>query len=76
VKAALGKTPVKVPGTLAGFIIRQLELDALGKSPAVLAKEIARGVSASSGIRVTSAVVKIPGGGGILVGYRLPAVFK
>jgi hypothetical protein len=76
VRAALGKPIAKEPGTLAGFIIREPELEALGKSAPQLAKEISRGVTAASGIRVTAATARIPGGGGILVGYRVPTLFK
>lgn len=77
VKAALGKeVAIGKPGTLAGFLIRDADLVRLGGDAQALARQVARGVSAASGIKVKPDIAKLPGGGGILVGYILPRVMK
>ncbi len=77
VKAALGKeVAIGKPGTLAGFLIRDADLAKLGGDAQALARQVARGVSAASGIKVKPDIAKLPGGGGILVGYILPRVMK
>lgn len=72
VKAALGRPAIIKPGTLAGFLIRDAQLAALGKTPQVLAKEIVAGIRTSSGFKLTPKVQKFPGGA--LVGYLPPPI--
>jgi hypothetical protein len=74
VKAALGKEIPKKPGTLAGFILKDRELAKLDVSAASHAKTVAKDVSLASGIKLTPGTQRIPGG--VLVGYRVPAILK
>lgn len=75
VRAALGKGIPNMPGTLAGFIVTDETLATLGKTPAALAAEVAKGISVASGIKVKPGIIKVPGGG-TLVGYLPPPILR
>ena len=74
VNAVLGKTFIRPPGVLAGFLTDEAALNRLGTTASKLAKDVAGQVSRTSGIRVTPAIKAGPGG--ILVGYIQPRLFK
>lgn len=74
VRAVLGKAVPPRPGILAGYWLDDAKLKRLGREPEDLASEIARQVSAKSGIKVTPGIVG--GKGGVLVGYVQPRLTK
>jgi hypothetical protein len=72
IKAVLGKKFVGRTGVLAGILIDPEQIQSLTTNPTTLAKELAAGVSAASGIKVKPAIQI--GKGGILVGYVQPKI--
>ncbi len=70
IKAVLGKKFVGKPGVLVGLWIDKNAIPKLELKPNDVARELARQVSVSSGIRVTPGIR--PGKGGVLVGYIQP----
>lgn len=73
VQAAVGKELLQSikPGVLTGLVLKGEQLAVLERSATELAKEIARGVSTSSGIKVTPGVQQLPEEA-VLVGYMIP----
>lgn len=81
VQAAVGKTLLQKtllqdakPGILTGLLLNEKQLAALDRTPIEIAKEIAKGVGATSGVRVTPGVQKLPDA--VFVGYLVPKIAR
>jgi hypothetical protein len=72
VKSVIGRGKLPRPGILVGLLVDRGLVDALGKSPNVLARDIAREASAASGLKLRPGTVRGPRG--ILVGYYPPTL--
>ena len=72
VQAAVGKDLLQSikPGLLTGLVLNSEQLAALDRTPTDLAKEIAKGVKAATGLQVTPGVQKAADA--VLVGYLVP----
>jgi hypothetical protein len=76
VKAALRKASITLPkggGTTVGFVLESATLEARNVNPLDLAKEIASGVSAATGVRVKPTFAQV--NGGIIMGFVPPQAF-
>jgi hypothetical protein len=71
-KVLLDQQFSKRPGVISGFVALDDVVAGLDNTPQSIAKEIAQGVGSASGIRVTPATVKFPGG--VLIGYVPPVM--
>jgi hypothetical protein len=74
IKAVLGKRFVSRPGVLVGLWIDRTAIGKLGAGANQIAKDVARQVSVTSGIRVVPGIRPVRGG--VLVGYIQPKLFK
>ena len=76
VQAAVGKELLQniTPGLLTGLVLNNEQLAALQRTPIDLAKEIAKGVNATTGLHVTPGVQKAPDA--VLVGYLIPRITR
>lgn len=76
VQAAVGKELLQSikPGLLTGLVLNDQQLAALGRTPKEIAKEIAKGVSANTGLRLTPGVQQAPDA--VLVGYLVPRTVR
>lgn len=74
VQAAVGKDLLQSikPGLLTGLVLNHEQLATLARTPIDLAKEIARGVHAATGLQVTPGIQKTDDA--VLVGYLVPRV--
>jgi hypothetical protein len=76
VQAAVGKEVLQniKPGILTGLVLNDQQLAALNRTPIDLAREIAKDVSTTTGLKVTPGIQKASGA--VLVGYLVPRIVR
>jgi hypothetical protein len=76
VRAAVGKELLQSikPGLLTGLVLNDKQLAALNRTPIDLAREIVKGVNASTRLRVAPGVQEVPDA--VLVEYLVPRIVR